>query len=148
MRPRLHVPIPEPKGSEFENFDRLAGILMRVKPKKKKPESQTEAEQAKSLAFSLSASLAFRSLPLLALSGKAIPRQATARNLRTHDGKPLRVVKLAPVVAERLLIQIPEQVERFHADVRAVQLSLNQTPKVLHRVRMDVAAERTLRRGQ
>jgi hypothetical protein len=35
MRPRLHVPIPEPKGSEFENFDRLAGILMRAKPKKK-----------------------------------------------------------------------------------------------------------------
>ena len=35
MRPRVHVPIPEPKGSEFENFDRLAGILMRAKPKKK-----------------------------------------------------------------------------------------------------------------
>lgn len=36
MRPRLHVPIPEPKGSEFENFDRLAEILMRVNPKKRK----------------------------------------------------------------------------------------------------------------
>ncbi len=36
MRPRTKVPIPAPKGSEFENFDRLAGILMRVKPKKKK----------------------------------------------------------------------------------------------------------------
>jgi hypothetical protein len=36
MRPRIKVPIPEPKGSEFENFDRLAGILMRVKPKKQK----------------------------------------------------------------------------------------------------------------
>jgi hypothetical protein len=36
MRPRTKIAIPEPKGSEFENFDRLAGILMRVKPKKKK----------------------------------------------------------------------------------------------------------------
>jgi len=35
MRPRTQIAIPEPKGSEFENFDRLAGILMRVKPKKK-----------------------------------------------------------------------------------------------------------------
>lgn len=35
MRPRTQIPVPEPKGSEFENFDRLTGILMRVKPKKK-----------------------------------------------------------------------------------------------------------------
>lgn len=38
MRPRIQIAIPEPKGSEFENFDRLAGILMRVNPKKKKPQ--------------------------------------------------------------------------------------------------------------
>ncbi len=36
MRPRTQIAIPEPKGSEFENFDRLAGILMQVKSKKKK----------------------------------------------------------------------------------------------------------------
>jgi len=35
MRPRTKINVPEPKGSEFENFDKLAGILMRVKPKKK-----------------------------------------------------------------------------------------------------------------
>ncbi len=35
MRPRTQIAIPEPKGSEFENFDRLASILMSVKPKKK-----------------------------------------------------------------------------------------------------------------
>ena len=35
MRPRTRIAVPEPKGSEFENFDRLAGILMQVKPKKK-----------------------------------------------------------------------------------------------------------------
>jgi len=35
MRPRTQIAVPNPKGTEFENFDRLAGILMRVKPKKK-----------------------------------------------------------------------------------------------------------------
>lgn len=35
MRPKMKIPLPERSGSEFENFDRLAGILMRVKPKKK-----------------------------------------------------------------------------------------------------------------
>jgi len=35
-RPRTEIAIPEQKGTEFENFDRLAGILMRAKPKKKK----------------------------------------------------------------------------------------------------------------
>jgi hypothetical protein len=34
MRPRTKITIPEPKGTEFENFDRLAGILMRATPKK------------------------------------------------------------------------------------------------------------------
>lgn len=34
-RPRTEIKVPNPSGTEFENFDRLAGILMRVKPKKK-----------------------------------------------------------------------------------------------------------------
>jgi hypothetical protein len=45
MRPRTKIAIPEPKGSEFENFDRLAGILMRVKPKKK--EAQVKRKPSK-----------------------------------------------------------------------------------------------------
>jgi len=44
----LHVPIPEPKGSEFENFDRLAGMLMRATPKKRKPvKKQRKQSKAK-----------------------------------------------------------------------------------------------------
>jgi hypothetical protein len=35
MRPRTQIAIPNPEGSEFENFDRLAGILMRAKTQKK-----------------------------------------------------------------------------------------------------------------
>ena len=32
MRPRTRLPIPEPKGSEFQNFDRLMKILIAKKP--------------------------------------------------------------------------------------------------------------------
>ena len=43
-RQRTQIAIPNPKGTEFENFDRLAGILMRVKPEKGRAES-AEKEQ-------------------------------------------------------------------------------------------------------
>ena len=43
----MHVPIPEPKGSEFENFDRLASILMRAKPKKKAARLKTRRKSSK-----------------------------------------------------------------------------------------------------
>ena len=73
-----------------------------------------EAEQAKSLAFSLSAPLAFRSLSLLALVSKTIPCQATACDLGADDSEPLRIRQLASVIAERLFVEITEQMERFN----------------------------------
>lgn len=33
MRPRTKLPIPEPTGTEFENFDRLMKILITKKPR-------------------------------------------------------------------------------------------------------------------
>jgi hypothetical protein len=46
MRPKTKVPIPEPKGSEFENFDRLTGILVQVKrPLKKQPKKKAAAKK-------------------------------------------------------------------------------------------------------
>jgi len=47
MRPRTQIAIPEPKGSEFENFDRLASILMRVPSKKKKPQAKRKPSKSK-----------------------------------------------------------------------------------------------------
>jgi hypothetical protein len=47
MRPRTKIAIPEPKGSEFENFDRLASILMRVNTNKKKPKTKRKPSKAK-----------------------------------------------------------------------------------------------------
>src|SRR5258706_3931416 len=48
-----------------------------------------EKEQDQGLAFSLSAPLAFSSLSLLTLSGKPVPRQSPASNLRANESKPL-----------------------------------------------------------
>jgi hypothetical protein len=97
-----------------------------------------EAEQSQVLAFSLSASLAFSSLSLLPFSGQPLPSQTTASDLRAHDTEPLSIRQLPLVVAERLLIEITEQMKRFHADIRALELSLDHAPEIFHRIRVDV----------
>ncbi len=139
MRPRTQIAIPEPKGTEFENFDRLAGMLMRVKPKKKAtPKAQKKSKPRLSV-------FAFRALGVslpspTSLPGEPVPRQAASSNLRTDVSESLCISQFAPVVAKRLFVQIPEQVERFHADIGTVKLPLHQTPEIFHRVRMNVAA--------
>lgn len=100
--------------------------------------SKAESEQAKSLAFLLTASLAFRSLSLVLFVGETIPCQTASRDLSADDCKAFRVSQLANVVAKRLLIQIAEQVKRLNADVCAVELPFNETPEVLHRVCVNV----------
>jgi hypothetical protein len=107
--------------------------------KEGRKEAAAEAEQGQGLAFSLSAPLAFRSLSLLAFPGQSIPREATASNLRTDVREAFRVSQFTVVVPERLFVQVAEQMERLHADVRAVQLPFYQTPEIFHRVRVDVS---------
>lgn len=46
-RPRTQITVPNPKGTEFENFDRLASILMRVKPKKRAAPKVRKKSKAK-----------------------------------------------------------------------------------------------------
>lgn len=41
MRPKLKVGAPEPTGTEYENFDRLARILIAKKPAAKKAPART-----------------------------------------------------------------------------------------------------------
>ena len=106
---------------------------------KEENRSKAEKEQSQGLAFSLTAPLAFRSLPLLTFSGKAIPCQSAARNLRTNNSEALRICQLSPIVAVRLFIEVAEQVERLDTDVRAMELPLYQTPEIIHCVRVDVS---------
>jgi len=75
----------------------------------------------------------------LILAGETFPGKSPSGNLPTHESKSLRIRQFPPVVAERLFVKVPKQVERLHADVGPVQLPLNETPEVLHRVRVDVA---------
>jgi hypothetical protein len=49
-------------------------------------------------------------------------------------------VILAIVEPKCLFVQVPEQVERFYAHIGAVEATLQETPEVLHRVRVDIAA--------
>ena len=39
MRPRTQIPMPEPYGTEFQNFDRFVRLVIKAKPVKKAPPS-------------------------------------------------------------------------------------------------------------
>lgn len=79
------------------------------------------------------------------LAGKFGIGETLTCDLRNRKSEPLAVgqyvavVVLPVVVAESLFIKIPEQVERFHADVRAIEPALQEAPKVFNRVRVYVA---------
>jgi hypothetical protein len=65
--------------------------------------------------------------------------EALAKNVREHKFKSPAVIHrlLALVVAEYLLVQIAEQVKRFHAHVGSFESAFEQAPEVLHPVGMD-----------
>ena len=50
MRPRTQIAIPEPKGSEFENFDRLVGLLAKAKPMNPKKSAMKRKKKSKAKA--------------------------------------------------------------------------------------------------
>jgi hypothetical protein len=77
---------------------------------------------------------------LLHLAGKLGIRKALARDLGNCQSEPLGIVHiLAGVIAERLFVDVAKQVVCFHTDVSPVQAALQETPKILHRVRVDVS---------
>ena len=68
--------------------------------------------------------------------------------LRDSD-EAVRIVHFVPVVEPKsLFIDVPEQVERFHANVGTVQSALQQTPKVLAAVSVKRSLPRTLLHGR
>src|SRR5260370_39884511 len=46
---------------------------------------------------------------------------------------------LAAIEAESLLVHVAEQMERFDADIGALKTTLEQRPKILNSVRVDIA---------
>lgn len=73
------------------------------------------------------------------LRGQPVIRQPLAGDFGAKEFESLRVCHvLARVVTEHLLVDVPEQVEGFHADIRALQAPLEQAPEVLHSIGMDL----------
>src|ERR1039458_4360790 len=62
-----------------------------------------------------------------------------ANDLANADIKSLCIGHVAIVESERLLIDVAEQVERFHADVGPVQAALQETPEILHAIGVDIS---------
>ncbi len=49
-RPRTEIKVPNPTGTEFENFDRLVGILAKAKPIKQNKSVMKRKKRAKAKA--------------------------------------------------------------------------------------------------
>lgn len=68
--------------------------------------------------------------------------KALAGDLRNGKTESLRIVHVLPiVVAESLFVDVAEEMIGFHADVGSVQSALQQAPKVLHRVCVNIAVD-------
>src|SRR5437016_4984279 len=110
--------------------------------------SRTEAETEGSQAFRFGPRRKRPALihPHFGLARHFRPRQALSNDLTDSQVKAFAIGQRFPVAvltiveAKSLFVQISEQVEWFHADVGSVQTALEQAPEVLHRVRMNVAA--------
>src|SRR3990167_1721729 len=58
---------------------------------------------------------------------------------RFHEAPAVAFRVAAFVEPERLLVQIPEEMKRLHADVGALDRPLHERPEVFKAVRMDAA---------
>jgi len=65
--------------------------------------------------------------------------EAFADDLTDTKVKPLCIGHLAVIKPARLLIDVPKQVEGFHADVGSVQTAFQKAPEVLHCIGVDVS---------
>src|SRR6266852_1303963 len=77
------------------------------------------------------------------LAGQLLVGQASSRRGRQNfrEAASVAIPMLALIVAERLLVEVTEQMERLDADVCAFQAALEQRPEILDPVRMDVALD-------
>lgn len=73
------------------------------------------------------------------LTGQFCIGHALAEYLSSQLAATCPITRLAVVKPERLLVQIPKQVEGFDANIGSVQAALQETPVVLHCVGMHVA---------
>src|ERR1700733_2092645 len=76
---------------------------------------------------------------LLPTSDQGFVSQPFSGKLSEYHLEPSVIVGVLPVVkAERLFVNVAEQVIGFHTDVGAVDSAFQETPEVLHAIGMDV----------
>lgn len=71
------------------------------------------------------------------LARQLIERDALANDPGNRDAESLAVCHLAIVEAERLLIEITKQMERFYRNIGPVDPALEQAPKIFHPLGMN-----------
>src|SRR5580698_5478956 len=75
------------------------------------------------------------------LAGDFSKGQALSYDARGEFAKAVTVIHILPIVEpEGLLINVAKQVKRFDANVRSAEPALQETPEVLHPVRVDISA--------
>src|SRR5215210_7767119 len=71
---------------------------------------------------------------------RCLPVNSTPRHAPKRLGEPIRVLALSLVESESLLVQVSEKVVRLDRHIRSVYPALQEAPKVLQTVRVDVAS--------
>src|SRR5579885_165018 len=112
--------------------------------KEVRSESESTRTKAKSQAFGLGPRRPARpglvdGFRFSNLAGEFRISEALASDLTNTGIEALSVTHLPIVVAERLFVDIAEQLERFDAHVGAVQSAFQQAPEVFHGVGVDFA---------
>ena len=74
----------------------------------------------------------------LRFPGQFFVRETTANDVSHCEHEALKVGQVAVVVAERLFVDVPEQVEWLDGNIGSVEGPLQQRPEILQSVRMNV----------
>jgi hypothetical protein len=124
-------------GSPFRDSAARRRIQTTIEPQSSKARSKTEAETR--FPRPCRRRLEWRRRAL-ALAGQSLVGKALTYDLGYRQLEATTVVHSFPiVVAESLLVDIAEQVERLHADVGAVQAAFEQAPEILDCIGVDIA---------
>ncbi len=70
--------------------------------------------------------------------GQLSIRQTASNNLLHADGEAIHVIHFSVVKAERLFVNVAEQVKRFYRNVCTLQTALQKAPEVLKAVCVDI----------